>query len=94
MPNPVISPLHINFGEQRLSTSSEYMAFTLTNTGTDTANINISLTGNHASDFEFETSEQAFSLKPDQIKHIHIRFNPSSLGMRSSELIIKGENCN
>ena len=79
-----------DFGNITENDCSSVYNFTLTNTGTATANGSISLTGGNSSHFEITTGGGIFNLPAGQNRTIGVRFCPDNPGYKYATLDVNG----
>jgi len=83
-----LSPIGLNFGDQKLKTKSPAVPVQLTNTGKSKLAISqIAITGADAEDFS-ETNNCGASLQAGASCTIKVMFRPTSKGQRSADLAI------
>jgi hypothetical protein len=95
-PGPVVAcaPASLAFGNQPQGTSSAVMAIALTNAGSGTLNINSEIGINLASgEFHIQTVKNScpsgtFQLAPKASCYIGVVFAPSTLGVKSAQILI------
>jgi hypothetical protein len=96
-PGPVVScaPASLAFGNQPQGASSAVMVIALTNAGSGTLNINseISINGPASSEFRIQTVKNScpsgtFQLAPKASCYIGVAFAPSTLGVKSAQILI------
>jgi len=86
-----LSPIGINFGDQRVGTSSNPALVTLSNQGTVTLNISqIVIDGTDPSDFS-QTNNCGSSLTAGSQCTIQVTFAPTQTGTRSAELKVQDD---
>jgi hypothetical protein len=96
-PGPVVScaPASLAFGNQPQGASSAVMVVALTNAGSGTLNINseISINGSASGEFRIQTVKNScpsgtFQLAPKAGCYIGVVFLPSTLGVKSAQILI------
>ncbi|MGC9445078.1 MAG: choice-of-anchor D domain-containing protein, partial [Candidatus Methanospirareceae archaeon] len=92
-PSIELTPASYNFGMIPVGQCSAEYAFTLKNTGGDTATGSVSLTGTHESQFTITSGGGSFSLAAGQSKTITVKFCPTTTSSKSAALYADGTNC-
>ena len=88
-PGISFSPTSVSFGKQLISTTSQPMTVTITNTGTAPLLINnISVNGNNGSDFSATSSPTPFAIQPQQSATVTTKFTPSTSTDESASIVI------
>ena len=83
-----LSPIGINFGDQRVGTTSNAVPVTLTNEGTQTLNISqITIMGSDSADFA-QNNNCGSSVPAGGQCTIQVTFTPTQTGLRSATLAI------
>jgi Cep192 domain 4 len=83
--------MNVNFGNQRVGTTSRAHTVSLTNTGSTPLSIQaIGIAGTNFSDFA-ETTTCGSSLPANASCAIQVRFKPSATGPRSASLQIRDD---
>jgi two-component sensor histidine kinase len=83
-----LSPIGINFGNQKVGTTSNPVPVTLTNEGTETLNISqITIMGSNAGDFG-QTNNCGSSVPAGDQCTIQVTFTPTQTGERSATLAV------
>jgi hypothetical protein len=86
-----LSPIGINFGSQKVGTSSSPVPVTLSNKGTITLNISqIEIGGANPGDFS-QTNNCGSSLPAGAHCTIQVTFTPTQTGNRSAELEVQDD---
>jgi hypothetical protein len=83
-----LSPVGVNFGDQKVGTKSAVAPATITNTGTTAVSITlISITGANAGDFS-QSNNCGKGLAPKASCTINVVFDPTANGARSASLSV------
>jgi hypothetical protein len=86
-----LSPMNLNFGNQRVGTISPPHSITLTNTGSAPLHIQgIAISGHNFGDF-IETTTCGSSLPADTSCAIQVRFSPMATGPRQASLRVRDD---
>jgi len=86
-----LSPIGVNFGNQKVGTSSKPVPVTLSNKGTVTLNISqIAIGGTNPGDFS-QTNNCGSSLGPGDQCTIEVTFTPTQKGARSAKLQVNDD---
>ena len=89
-----INPDQYDFGDVITRECSGTESFTITNSGSSSAIVSISLGGNHVNQFVLNSSG-TYSIPSGGTKTVTVDFCPSSLGDKSATLVINGSgSCN
>ena len=80
-------PTSINFGSQKVGTTSGARHIAVTNTGSDAVTYNsVSVQGKNASDFSETDNCTGRSIPPDGVCQINVTFTPNKMGERTAEV--------
>jgi hypothetical protein len=86
-----LSPIGVNFGDQKVGTRSQPVPVTLTNVGTTTLNISqIAFTGTDPGDFS-QTNNCGSSVPAGGSCTIKVRFAPKAKGQRAAKLAVSDD---
>ena len=86
-----MSPLNVNFGNQKVGTTSPLHTVTLTNTGSTALNIqSVAILGSNFGDFT-QTTTCGSSVPPNSSCEINVRFTPTAAGMRQASMKVRDD---
>lgn len=83
IPAATLTPTSLTFSSTNIASTSATQTITLSNPGTDTLNLSISLTGVNAGDFS-QTNTCAATLAPAESCVVTVSFKPTASGTRSA----------
>src|SRR5207247_250392 len=89
MPAVTLTPASLDFGNQRVKTTSAEQSVTVTNTGDAPLVISsITLSGTNKSNFAFTAGNSSATLAPNASQTVTLTFTPSATGSRSATVSI------
>jgi len=89
-----LTPSSKDFGDIAINECSNPTIFSLKNIGSDTANVEVSLSGADQDEFEITTGGGTYPISPGGHQNIYVKFCPTSKGEKTAKLEAVGTNCN
>ncbi len=94
LPALQVTPDRHDFGEQQVHTTSDTIAFTLTNIGSGEINLapdDLQITGEDAGQFELGSLDETVILKDQTAAKVHVTFDPSEEGSFQAQLSVNSQ---